>query len=136
MFTQNPSKEGQAYTYTHPSRVSLAPGECPALCRRSHFLLLDALRPLMPKAPCDQEEQIPTGQSGVSLLIPLNLSCFMFNPRGFPLLSCSFSCAFKRMFLNISHHFLGQEDLLEKEMATHSSILAWRIPWTEEPGGL
>ena len=31
---------------------------------------------------------------------------------------------------------LGQEDLLEKEMATHSSILAWRIPWTEEPGGL
>ena len=31
---------------------------------------------------------------------------------------------------------LGQEDLLEKEMATHSSILAWRIPWTEEPCGL
>ena len=31
---------------------------------------------------------------------------------------------------------LGQEDALEKEMATHSSILAWRIPWTEEPGGL
>ena len=31
---------------------------------------------------------------------------------------------------------LGQEDLLEKEMATHSSILAWRIPWTEELGGL
>ena len=31
---------------------------------------------------------------------------------------------------------LGQEDRLEKEMATHSSILAWRIPWTEEPSGL
>ena len=31
---------------------------------------------------------------------------------------------------------LGQEDSLEKEMASHSSILAWRIPWTEEPGGL
>jgi len=30
---------------------------------------------------------------------------------------------------------LSQEDPLEKEMATHSSILAWRIPWTEEPGG-
>ena len=30
---------------------------------------------------------------------------------------------------------LGQEDPLEKEMATHSRILAWRIPWTEEPGG-
>ena len=32
--------------------------------------------------------------------------------------------------------FLGQEDPLEKEMVTHSSILAWRIPQTEEPGGL
>ena len=31
---------------------------------------------------------------------------------------------------------LGQEDLLEKGMATHSSILTWRIPWTEESGGL
>ena len=31
---------------------------------------------------------------------------------------------------------LGQEDPLGKEMATHSSILAWEIPWTEEPGGL
>ena len=31
---------------------------------------------------------------------------------------------------------LGWEDSLEKDMATHSSILAWRIPWTEEPGGL
>ena len=30
--------------------------------------------------------------------------------------------------------FLGQEDLLEKEMATYSSILAWKIPWMEEPG--
>ena len=31
---------------------------------------------------------------------------------------------------------LGKEDPLEKEIATHSSILAWKIPWTEEPGGL
>ena len=31
---------------------------------------------------------------------------------------------------------LGWEDPLEKEVATHSSILAWNIPWTEEPGGL
>ena len=30
---------------------------------------------------------------------------------------------------------VGQEDPLEKDMATHPSILAWRIPWTEEPGG-
>ena len=32
--------------------------------------------------------------------------------------------------------FLGQEDPLEKGMVSHSSILAWRIPWTEEPGAL
>ena len=32
--------------------------------------------------------------------------------------------------------FLGQEDLLEEDMAIHSSILAWEIPWTEEPGRL
>ena len=31
---------------------------------------------------------------------------------------------------------LGQEDPLEEEMATHYSMLAWRIPWTDEPGGL
>ena len=31
---------------------------------------------------------------------------------------------------------LGQEEPLEEEMATHSSILAWKMPWTEEPGGL
>ena len=31
---------------------------------------------------------------------------------------------------------LGQEDPLEEEMATHSSVLAWKIPWTVEPGGL
>ena len=31
---------------------------------------------------------------------------------------------------------LGQEDVLEKDMATHPSILGWEIPWTEEPGGL
>ena len=33
-------------------------------------------------------------------------------------------------------HSLGQEDPLEEGMATHSNILAWRIPWTEEPGRL
>ena len=33
-------------------------------------------------------------------------------------------------------YYLGWEDPLEKEMATHSSILAWIIPWTEEPGGV
>ena len=38
--------------------------------------------------------------------------------------------------LEMQIQFLGQGDPLEKEMATHSSILAWRIPWAEEPGRL
>ena len=38
--------------------------------------------------------------------------------------------------LEIRFRSLGWEEPLEKEMATHSSILAWKIPWTEEPGGL
>ena len=38
--------------------------------------------------------------------------------------------------VKIQLQFLGREDALEREMATHSNILAWRIPWTEEPGGL
>ena len=36
----------------------------------------------------------------------------------------------------IQVRFLGQEDPLKEGMAIHSSVLAWRIPWTEEPGGL
>ena len=39
-------------------------------------------------------------------------------------------------FQEMKFQSLGQEDPLEEAMATHSSILAWRIPWTEEPGGL
>ena len=45
----------------------------------------------------------------------------------------------KRVYLPMQEMLvqsLGQEDPLEKKMATHSSILAWRIAWTEEPGGL
>ena len=38
--------------------------------------------------------------------------------------------------LEIPVQSLGQEDALEKGMATHSSILAWRVPWAEEPSGL
>ena len=40
------------------------------------------------------------------------------------------------MVKNLPANALGWEDPLEKEMATHSNILAWGIPWTEEPGGL
>ena len=45
------------------------------------------------------------------------------------------ACQFRRPKRD-DRSILGREDPLEKEMATHSSILAWEIPWTEEPGGL
>ena len=45
-----------------------------------------------------------------------------------------FTCQCRRQETQVGS--LGWEDPLEKEMATHSSILAWEIPWTEEPGGL
>ena len=44
--------------------------------------------------------------------------------------------AMQEAIQEVQVRFLGQEDPLEEEMATHSSILAWRIPWTEEPGRL
>ena len=68
------------------------------------------------------------------------------------MLSCSIMCLFlyfglwaswvaqqQRIHLPMQEMWiqsLGGEDPLEKEMATHSSILAWEIPWTEKPGGL
>ena len=61
------------------------------------------------------------------------------------LFKCSHKYVSEQLFSFISPHIpvmqemwvrsLGREDLLEEEMATHSSILAWRIPWTEEPAG-
>ena len=50
----------------------------------------------------------------------------------------SFAQKFKNLFSSqkIDGEFFGSEDPLEEGMATHSSILALRIPWTEEPGGL
>ena len=50
-------------------------------------------------------------------------------------LSCTGDSGDKESACNVVR-FLGQEDLLEKGIATLSSILAWRTPWTEEPGGL
>ena len=42
----------------------------------------------------------------------------------------------KKLLAGVRNSVPGQEDPLEKEMATHSNILAWEIPWTEEPDGL
>ena len=54
------------------------------------------------------------------------------NPAG--LSSCEIPCS--SVGKESAYSAVGLEDPLEKELATQSSILAWRIPWTEEPGGL
>ena len=56
--------------------------------------------------------------------------------RGFPGGSAVKNLPTKQEIWKMWVQYLGQEDILEKEMATHSSILSWKIPWTEEPGGL
>ena len=61
---------------------------------------------------------------------------FPFNNEGFPGGSVVKNPPFLQGSRETLVRSLGWEDPLEKEMATHSSILAWRIPWTEEPGGL
>ena len=64
-------------------------------------------------------------------------SCFYFYilTKGMMLCSLAFSI-FVDIIIAYTLLNLGQEDSLEEGMATHSSILAWKIPWTEEPGGL
>ena len=60
---------------------------------------------------------------------------------GYPL-QCSWASLVAQLVKNLPAEqetqvqSLGQEDPLEKKMATHSTILAWKIPWTEDPGGL
>ena len=57
---------------------------------------------------------------------------------GYIILSFSDGSAVKKLptMQETQFQFLGQEDPLEEEMATYSSILTWKIPWTEDPGGL
>ena len=90
----------------------------------------------------------PAGQAAcpfvASYEAPFNLRCSLTLPPMVPALLPSKTAALEvaqtRNNLPAKQeaqvHSLGQEDPLKKEMATHSSILAWRIPWTEEPGGL
>ena len=74
--------------------------------------------------------------TGVGLSIPAPCLChtkLRAKKRGF-----TGGSVVKKLFAMLETQVpsLGWEDPLEKDMATHSSILAWRIPWTEEPGGL
>ena len=72
------------------------------------------------------------------MFITLSTSLDKFEVFGFHLRASLVAKRLKRLpaMQETQVRSLGQEDPLEKEMATHSSILAWKIPWTEEPGGL
>ena len=64
---------------------------------------------------------------------PATLIYESYNERGFP---CGSAGKNLPAMQEMQVQSLGQEDFLEEGMATHSSVLAWRIPWKEEPGGL
>ena len=97
-----------------------------------HFLLKR-------KKPCDM--------CFISCSFHITMYCGKLHVTAFKLtLFLMLSCLFVLSFYFIFEYslpmqeaqvpYLGLEDCLEKEMATHSSILAWEIPWAEEPGGL
>ena len=74
---------------------------------------------------------------GFSLILFLLMMCLSY--VSFALILIRVNCIWYKCLPAMRETWvwsLGREDPLEKEMATHSSILAWRIPWTEEPGGL
>ena len=77
--------------------------------------------------------QVPMYPSGARNIRSYPLSCNHVPLMGFP-----GGSVVKNLptMLEAQVRSLGQEEALEKGMAMHSSILAWRIPWTEEPGGL
>ena len=76
---------------------------------------------IKPRSPALQADSLPTELQGKPLL------CHMY-------FKYIFSLNIYVLTLLMKVQFLRQEDPLEKEMATHSSSLTWRIPWTEEPG--
>ena len=67
------------------------------------------------------------------------VTSFVFLVKCIPNSRASLVAQWERICLSMQEmdiQSLGHEDPLQKEMATHTSILAWEIPWTEEPGGL
>ena len=89
----------------------------------------------------DTIEQLPLSLTGLSYFTFLSYShLFSTIPElSNSSLGASLLAQWSRIHLPVQEvqvQSLGQKDTLEKEMATHSSILEWEIPWTEEPGGL
>ena len=104
-------------------------GSCPKGSLSSSYILLNG-RNLFP-LPHPEISWDPVAHRVILASLVFNFTSFIW--RGFPGGTDS-----KQSACNVRDPVwsLAWEDPLEKEMATHSSILAWRIPWTEEPGGL
>ena len=75
-------------------------------------------------------------KSGLLKLLPFTIPVLLFLERHFQTSLVAQAVKHLPAMWETRVQSLGQEDLLEKEMATHSSILAWKIPWTEKPGRL
>ena len=101
----------------------------------------------LPDAARDSGETVITTATPLQYLHNLSTGCPRVWPKLLPVLHLLWPCAdwgfpagseTKKSACNAGDRVqsLGQEDPLEKEVATHSSVLAWRIPWTENSGGL
>ena len=102
------------------------------------------IKPMTPKAPALQADFLPQSHQGSHTIHSIDQ---IFLHRKTVIVEGMFKTLFKSFpggsvvknqpaMQETWVWSLGQEDTLEKEMATHSSILTWKIPWTEEPGGL
>jgi len=97
------------------------------------------IEPMSLMSPALQVTPLPTEQrtlqyaTSISLLVQATIYCRIINSGCGPVVK-NLLCNFRRHETQVWS--LGQEDPLEEDMATHSNILAWRIPWTEETGGL
>ena len=95
------------------------------------------VEPASPVAPALQVDSLPLSYQG-SLYICIYIQCLYIHTHIYIYKTSLVAQTVKSLpaMWETRVWFLGWEDSLEEEMATHSSILAWRIPWTEEPGGL
>ena len=85
------------------------------------------------RTPCNQTcSAFHSGASALKVLAQSKAIC----PHPHPVAQWQRLCLQVQDLQEMQFQFLGPEGPLEKEMATHSSILAWELPWTEEPGGL
>ena len=99
---------------------------------------MDSVMPMVClRYQCHPLKDVESAAVDPQILAPMDLACLVLNVLKEHDRASLGAQAVKNLpaMPETQVQFLGQEDLLEEGMATHSSILAWEIPWTEEPGG-